>query len=125
MRDEPEPLEADASILEAMRAFGAPEEDIERARLAIESREATARQGFAVWPENQASVQLLIDTRTQWVYAGLEARRAGLDYQRVIGWITLMARGPRRRHRALMRDLQLMEMAVLAADQELIEHEER
>lgn len=107
-----------------MAAWGAPAEDIEAVRVRIE---AEAEKGgddadtFNVYAENLPTVHAFQAVSTQWQYAGF-GQRVGYLYAGVIAWINFNVH--RRRRRALLADLQLMERAVLGADYELREKKE-
>lgn len=63
-----------------------------------------------VWPENLESVLLFFDLRTQWLRAGMDGARVGLDYkaahQELEGRRVLD-------HEPFMRDLRVMELAAM------------
>lgn len=121
---DPDAFEPDESILEAMAAWGAPAEDIAavRSRIEAEAVKATdSAETFGVYADNLATVHAFQAVSTQWQYAGF-GQRVGYLYAGVIAWINFNVH--RRRRRALLADLQVMERAVLGADHELREKKE-
>lgn len=119
-------------MLEAMRAMGAPVEDIERVAAAIEEQRATLEkppESFGVWAENWRVVTAWLDVQTQWrlvalgggLAGGAQLIHVGLDYAGVSAWIELFV--PFRKRREVMAGLQLMERAALAALHEIRERE--
>ena len=109
-----------------MEAYGASADQIDAVRARIEaSRTATAtdHSAFAVYAENLPVVQAFLALSTQWQYAGMAGQRMGFCYAGVNAWIDRFIH--RRKRRALMHDLQVMERAVLAADQEQRDKKER
>ena len=106
-----------------MQAWGAPAEDIDKVRAQIASAApAPQQESFCVYAENIPSVNVFVQLRTQWQYAGMDGQRVGLNYAAATAWLALHLH-PRRR-RAVMADLQTMENAVLIADRELRKKEE-
>ncbi|MDB5884243.1 MAG: hypothetical protein JWR74_414 [Polaromonas sp.] len=106
-----------------MQAWGAPPEEIATARARMEQNASCPDvESFGVYAENLPAVDAFVSVRTQWQYAGMAGQRMGLNYAGVSAWLDRFVR-PRRR-RALMADLQLMESAVLKADQDLRKKEE-
>ncbi|SFB96741.1 Phage related hypothetical protein [Polaromonas sp. OV174] len=124
MRDDaPGAFDVDESVIEGMQAWGAPPEELAKAREQMAKAEPVAdAETFGVYAENIPVVNAFFSLRTQWQYAGMAGQRMGFNYAGVISWLALNFR-PRRR-RALMADLQLMESAVLAADHEQRKKEE-
>lgn len=127
MRDEPAAglFDADETTLEAMQAFGAPQEEIDQVRARIAERERAAPSAdecFPVYADNLPTVSAFLALRTQWVHAGMDGQRTGLNYAGVCAWIAQHTR-PRRR-RPLMQGIQTMEHAVLVADYERKQKEE-
>lgn len=115
-------------MLEAMRAMGAPAEDIERVAAAIDAQRALLEkppESFGVWAENWRVVTAWLDVQTQWrlvaLGGGTQLIHVGLDYAGVSAWIELFV--PFRRRREVMAGLQLMERAALAALHEIRERE--
>lgn len=105
-----------------MRAMDAPEQAIAAVQARIDqAAPPDEQQAFGVYLENWDSVQTFLDVRTQWQYAGM-GQRAGLNFAGVDAWIVRHHR--RRRWRALLDDVALMEKAVLVADQELMQEKE-
>lgn len=115
-------FDVDDSVIDAMRAYGAPPEAIASAQALAEAAPVPVQEGFGVYADNLAAVNSFAALRTQWQYAGQAGQRMGLNYAGVSAWIDRFIR-PRHR-RALMADLQLMESAVLLLDQEQREKEE-
>lgn len=107
----------DDSIIEQMQAWGAPPEEIAKARAQLPDPDAP-RDGdeFPIHRENVPVIEAFLALRTQWTYAGAAGQRMGLNYAALIAWVQQHAR-PRRR-RALIADLRVMECAVLVADKE-------
>lgn len=127
MRDEPAAglFDADETTLEAMQAFDAPQEEIAQVRARIAERERAAPspdECFGVYAENWPAVSAFLALRTQWVHAGMDGQRTGLNYASVCAWLAQHAR--RRRRRPLMQGIQTMEHAVLVADYERKQQEE-
>lgn len=93
----------------ALRAFGAPPEEIEEWRKVIAAREPDA---FEVLPENRAAVLLFVALGTQWRRAGVDGIRVGLDYTAIGPTAGLMGQemSPR-----LFADLRTLEQAALEA----------
>lgn len=100
--------------------MGATPDDIAAAQAqqtAAATQHASA-EVFLVWESNRASFEaFFFGLRTQWQYAGMQAQRTGLNYAGVHTYLQLST--PRRQWRGLFADVQLMESAVLGADQEL------
>ncbi|WP_194720824.1 DUF1799 domain-containing protein [Noviherbaspirillum malthae] len=89
---------------------------IEAAEKRLKPQQSSA---FEVWEENWESFLFFDSVRTQWVYvSGLAGGvRVGLDYGRVEA--TMRMEGiPRKKHKALLDDLRIMEFAVLKYDGE-------
>lgn len=100
-----------------MRAWGAPPEVLAKAQAQAEVAPPEAKT-FYVWLDNARSFELFTCVRSQWMYAGgFAVQRTGLNYAGVQAHLQINV--PRRFHRALMHDLQAMELAVLQADAEL------
>lgn len=116
------PWAIDESVLEAMRAFGAPAEDIERAAQLLEDSKAPERQVFEVHHDNLRSIRAWHGISTQWQFAGMAGMHVGLNYAGVWAWIQAHVR-PRLR-RAVMADIEVMERAALNAFHEIREAEE-
>ena len=149
--DPPEPFAVDASVIEAMEAWGAPPEQIAAVYARIEADKAPKPQEtFGVYAENMPAAQAFLDLRTQMngdeltvvmpfadrlignpmlpalhggVIAGFNGQRTGLNYAAVLDWLALFYPKTKTRQQ-LMKDLQLMELAVLQADHELRQQEE-
>lgn len=125
MRDAPQgDFEPGTELLEAMQAWGAPPEEVDavRAQLAASAPPADG-DAFGVHRDNWPSVSAFRALGTQWVYAGMDGQRVGMDYAGVCAWLAAHVPRPRRR-RPLLRDIQAMEHAVLQADQEKRQQEE-
>lgn len=127
MRDEPAAglFDADETTLEAMQAFGAPQEEIDQVRKRIAEGDRAAPspdECFPVHADNLQTVSAFLALRTQWQYAGMDGQRTGLNYAGVCAWLAQHTR-PRRR-RPLMQGIQTMEHAVLVADYERKQKEE-
>lgn len=118
----PNPWAIDESVLEAMRAFGAPAEDIERAAQLLEDSQAPERQLFEVHHDNLRSIRAWLRVSTQWQFAGMEGVRVGLNYAGVWAWLRAHMRP--RLQRAVMADIEVMEHAALQAFHEIREAEE-
>lgn len=115
-------MAVDDSIVEAMRAQGAPPEDIARVQ-AIAQQAEPEHKAFGIWRDNARTFECFHNLRTQWTFAGsMVPQRMGLNYAGVQAYLALNQ--PRRFHRSLMQDLQLMEIAVLQADAELRQQRE-
>lgn len=121
MRDDAD-FAPDTTVLDAMQAWGAPPEEIEavRAQLAAATSAAAA---FEIYADNLQIVGAFVALRTQWLYAGLDCQRVGLNYAGVCAWLDQHIPRPRRR-RPLLRGIQTMEHAVLQADHERRDKEE-
>ena len=114
----------DDSVLEAMRAFGAPADDIERAAQLIEDGgKAAEHAAFEVHHDNLRSVRAWLGISTQWQFAGMAGVRVGLNYAGVLAWLQIHVRP--RLQRAVMGDIELMERAALQALNEIREAEEQ
>ena len=114
----------DDSVLEAMRAFGAPAEDIERAaRLIEDGSKGLEPVAFEVHHDNLRSVRAWQGVSTQWQFAGMAGVRVGLNYAGVLAWLQIHVRP--RLQRAVMGDIELMERAALQALNEIREAEEQ
>lgn len=119
----PTPWAMDEQILQAMRAFGAPAHEIERAAQLIEDKaHASEQANFEIHHDNLRSVRAWQRISTQWQYAGMSGVRVGLNYAAVVAWVQLQI--PRRWRRSVMSDLELMERAALQALQEIRAEEE-
>lgn len=111
-------------MLDAMRAFGAPAQDIERVAQAIEQQRAAAKQEpeqFGVHADNWLVVQAWGAVQTQWMYAGMEGVRTGLNYAGVIAWVDMFIH--RRKRSEVMVGLMLMEKTGLQALREIQDKE--
>lgn len=111
-------------MLDAMRALGAPAQDIERVARAIEQQRAAAKQEsqtFGVHRDNWLIVSAFEALRTQWNFAGMDGVRTGLNYAAVIPWLDLYVH--RRQRREVMDGLMLMENAALQAMGEIRDKE--
>lgn len=117
----PNPWAIDESVLEAMRAFGAPAQDIERAAQLLEDSKEPERQVFEVHHDNLRSIRAWLGVSTQWQFASMAGVRVGLNYAGVWAW--LQAHMPRKA-RSVMADVELMESAALQAFHEIREAEE-
>lgn len=118
----PPPLDVDDSIVEAMQAWGAPPEAIAKAQ-ALAAVAPPEEKPYYLWHDNARAFELFLAVRSQWVYAGgMAVQRIGLSYEGVRAYLLINV--PRRFHRALMHDLQAMEVAVLGADAELRKQQE-
>lgn len=109
-----------------MEAYGASAEQIEAVRARIEANRTAPsadQSTFAVYAENFPVVVAFQALSTQWQYAGMAGQRMGFCYAGVSAWIDRFIH--RRKRRAFMSDLQVMERAVLAADQEQRDKKER
>jgi hypothetical protein len=72
--------------------------------------DALAELPILVWPENWESVDLYMFLQTQWLTAGMDASRVGLDYKAAHAVLD----GRRvLDHEPYMRDLQIMELAAI------------
>ena len=100
-----------------MQAFGAPQHEIDALQVRIAAAALPADEDFRVHADNWQAVMAFCQLRPRWLYAGMAGVRTGMDWAGVESWIDRHIR--RRLRRALSRDLQVMERAVLAADQEL------
>ncbi len=109
-----------------MEAWGVSAEDLDKVRARIDAA-ATAPpaegETFGVYAENLPVVTAFEDLRTQWQYAGMAGQRMGLCYAGVCAWLDLFVH--RRKRRTVMHGLQVMERAVLVADQEQRDKKER
>lgn len=116
-----------------MEAYGASAEQIEAVRARIDAARTAAeaeQSAFGVYAENLPVVAAFEALAPRWQYlvmdrglAGCSVHRAGFDWVAVEAWIDRHCR--RRQRRALSRDLQVMERAVLAADREQLDKKER
>lgn len=109
-----------------MQAYGASATQIEAVRARIEAARASHQAepaAFGVYADNLPVVAAFEALRTQWQYAGMAGQRMGLCYAGVNAWLDRFIH--RRKRRALMHDLQVMERAVLVADQEQRDKKER
>ena len=110
-------FDLDDSVIEAMQAWGAPADEIEQARTQIDNAAPPPVQDtFGVHADNLPTVLAFQAVSTQWQRAGMAGQRVGLCYAGVSAWLDLFVR--RRDRRSVMQGLQVMERAVLAADQE-------
>ena len=106
-----------------MRAWDAPPDAIAKAQALADVAPPEAKP-FYLWLDNARSFDLFTRVRTQWRYAGgMSVQRIGLSYEGVHAHLQINV--PRRYHRALMQDLQAMELAVLQADHELRQQKEK
>lgn len=109
-----------------MEAYGASAAQIEAVRARIDAArpaDQADHSSFGVHADNLPVVQAFLAVSTQWQYAGMAGQRMGLCYAGVNAWLDRFIH--RRKRRALMHDLQVMERAVLAADQEQRDKKER
>lgn len=102
-----------------MRAFGATDADVARARLERGvSEEKVSSSEFEVWPENWDVWIFFLRCQTQWHYAGGGIGppvRVGLNYGGVES-VARMRGVPGPQLSSWADDLHLIELAVLAAD---------
>lgn len=106
----------DDNVARGMRAMGASWEQIARAG-AVRGK-PTRESAFEVHFDAWDAFCFFLKVRTQWVYAGWDGVRVGLNFSA----ITAMAEmwGIRRRkRRALLDDLVLIESAVLDEDRKI------
>lgn len=111
-------------MLDAMRAMGAPAEDIERVAQAIKQQRESAKQepqAFGVHEDNWLIVRAFETLRTQWNFAGMEGERTGLNYAGVIAWLDMYVH--RRKRRDVMGGLMVMEDSALRAFKEIRDEE--
>lgn len=111
-------------MLEAMRAMGAPAQDIERVAEAIEQQRAAQQaqpEDFGVYRDNWEVVAAWRALETQWSYAGMTGVRVGLNYACVTAWLDLFVQ--LRKRRSVMAGLMVMERAALVALNEIREQE--
>ncbi len=109
-----------------MQAWGASAASIEAVRARIDAAASASpadSDTFAVYAENQPVVVAFEALRTQWQYAGIAGQRMGFCYAGVSAWLDRFVH--RRKRRAVMHGLQLMERAVLVVDQEQREKQQR
>ena len=109
-----------------MEAYGASAEQIDAVRARIDAArlaDQADHSNFGVYAENLPVVQAFLALSTQWQYAGMAGQRMGFCYAGVIAWLELFVH--RRKRRAVMHGLQVMERAVLVADQEHRDKKER
>lgn len=120
MRDEPvQPLAVDDSIVEQMRHWGAPAEDIAKAEALAAQKYQPVETVCEVWTENAPSLQAFLGVQTQWlISSGMATVRTGLNYPGVLTWLGQEVPG-RRRRKAIWNDLLVMERAVISADNQL------
>ena len=97
--------------------MGAPPAAIEAVARRVEESEQAA--DFEVWHDCVEAFEFFRSLRGQWRHvSGMSIARTGLDYAAVQVAMTHHPI-PRRRQRAMFKDLQIMETAVLIADHEL------
>ncbi len=119
----PGAFEPDYGVLEAMEAWGAPQDEIDQVRAQLdEAAQPTDDEPFGVYAENWPAVMAFCTLAPRWQYAGMAGQRTGFGWADVEAWIDRHVR--RRRRRALSADLQTMERAALQADREQREKEE-
>lgn len=107
-----------------MRAWGAPQADIDQLAAQIEARASSPElQCFEVHADNLRTVAAFHALRTQWQRSGMGGTRTGLLYDGVFAWLREYVSRPRAR-REMFTGLQIMETAVLAYDAERREEEE-
>lgn len=125
MRPAPPPIHRlSDTIIRTLELHGAPPEVIAAARAQAPDAAAPAADEptCPIWADNARSVQVFLACSRYWQRAGMDARRTHFDWDGVRAY--LHAHQPTRRHRALLRDLYVMEAAVLEADAELAEHKQ-
>lgn len=102
--------------------MGASDADIEQVTQAglRAAAEKAAREDFEVHADNWEAWLFFLSVQTQWVFAsnGMGAQRAGLNYPGVESGAR-MQRIPMRRWPELFEAVHAVELAVLAADEEL------
>lgn len=105
-------MAVDDGVTAGLRRMGVSEADIE----ALQCEQAAPPElEFEVYEDCWESVLFFLRVQTQWVYQGLDGRRAGLNNTAVES--TMRMTGVRKaRQGALLDDLQEMERAVLMAD---------
>lgn len=111
----------DAGMEAGMRAFGATDADVARARLERGTALAHDPNECEVWPENWDVLQFFLRAQTQWVYAGGgmgPAMRVALNYPGVESVARIRGVGTEQLQ-AWADDLGVIELAVLQADNEL------
>lgn len=100
-----------------MRQWGASAEDLAMAESLMGQTADEDVDVCDVWPENWAAVQLFLQVQRQWVYAGMDLRRTGLNWPgievvaRALGW-----RG--KAWGEVVQALLVMEGAVITVDNE-------
>jgi len=97
-----------------MEAFGAPPEEIEKARQAAGGSQADESGYFEVWPENWPTFKFFDSLVSQWVMAPAGDRLiyVGLNYQGVESAMRMKRISAAQRQR-MFDDLQKMEQAAL------------
>ncbi|MBK0115704.1 MULTISPECIES: DUF1799 domain-containing protein [unclassified Delftia] len=109
-------------MLDAMRAMGAPAEDIERVAQAIAEQRAAVEQPpeeFGIYRDNWPVVTAWRSLETQWHYAGVDGIPKGLNYACALAWLDMFV--PQRQRRKVMVGLMVMERGALAAMNEIRE----
>ncbi len=96
-----------------MHRLGANEEDLARAEDLLKATQDA--EACDVWPENWEVWQFFLQVQTQWVRAGMDGRRACLNWPSVE--VVAKAFGMRgKQWRELVQALMTVEAAVLEAD---------
>ena len=107
----------DQGTLAQMRRWGASDEDIALAQRLMDQQAGTNGDVCEVWPDNWDAWCFFLKVARQWVYAGMDARRAALNWQgievvaRALGW-----RG--KRWAELVQALLVVEAEVIRIDNE-------
>ena len=107
----------DQGTLAQMRRWGASDEDIALAQRLMDQQAGTSGDVCEVWPDNWDAWCFFMQVGRQWVYAGMDARRAALNWPcievvgRALGW-----RG--KRWTELVEALLVVEAEVIRIDNE-------
>lgn len=109
----------DHSVLDAMQAWGAPQDEIDKVRAQLDAAAPPPdEEPFGVHADNWPTVMAFCTLGPRWQYAGIPGQRTGLDWAGVEAWIDRHV-VRRRQRRGLSSGLQTMERAALVADREL------
>jgi hypothetical protein len=109
----------DRNIIDGYRALGAPPDVIAQLEEQLSEQERAdeeARSTCYIHEDNWRTWLFYLSVETQWIYRGLDGRRAGLNTAAIEASARMQGILRPRRQRELLNDLRIIEAAVLEAD---------
>ena len=113
------PIGLDRNIIDGYRALGAPPDviaELEQALQEQEQAEEESRSLCQIHEDNWRPWLFFLSVETQWIYRGIDGRRAGLNATAIEASARMQGILRPRRQRELLADLRIIEAAVLEAD---------